>query len=222
MDADELNGLHFKGFMTDDEAVRLYELARIASRFGPCLEIGSYCGRSAVYLGCGCRESGGILFSIDHHEGSEEQQQGQEYFDPELLDPATGRIDTFPHFRKKIRELSLEDTVVTIVSRSAVAARFWQTPLSLLFIDGGHTFEMAFTDYNAWVSHLMPGGYLVIHDIFSDPAKGGQAPRCVYLMALGSGLFEELPPTGTLGVLQRASTGLLTEHSRNRWANIHG
>ncbi|MBU0653022.1 MAG: class I SAM-dependent methyltransferase [Proteobacteria bacterium] len=222
MDVDELKRMHFKGFMAEEEAVRLYELAREASGRGPCLEIGSYCGRSAAYLGMGCKENGGILFSLDHHEGSEEQQPGQEYFDPELLDPATGGMDTFPTFRKTIRNLSLEDTVVPLVSRSAVVARLWATPLSLIFIDGGHTFEDTFIDYSAWVSHLMPGGYLVIHDIFPDPEKGGQAPRCVYGMALDSGLFEELPLTGTLGVLRRAATGLLTDRSRMCWANIRG
>ena len=222
MDVDELKRMHFKGFMAEEEAVRLYELAREASGRGPCLEIGSYCGRSAAYLGMGCKENGGILFSLDHHEGSEEQQPGQEYFDPELLDPATGGMDTFPTFRKTIRNLSLEDTVVPLVSRSAVVARLWATPLSLIFIDGGHTFEDTFIDYSAWVSHLIPGGYLVIHDIFPDPEKGGQAPRCVYGMALDSGLFEELPLTGTLGVLRRAATGLLTDRSRMCWANIRG
>ena len=212
MAVDELKSMHFKGFMAEEEAVRLYELAGEASGRGPCLEIGSYCGRSAAYLGMGCKKSGGILFSLDHHEGSEEQQPGQEYFDPELLDPATGRINTFPTFRETIRKLALENTVVPIVSRSAVVARLWATPLSLIFIDGGHTFEAAFIDYSAWVSHLMPGGYLLIHDIFSDPQHGGQAPRCIYRMALDSGLFEELRMTGTLGVLRRAAPGLLTLH----------
>jgi hypothetical protein len=170
----------------------------------------------------GCKEKGGILFSIDHHEGSEEQQPGQEYFDPDLLDPATGRIDTFSVFRKTIRDLFLEETVVPIVSRSAVVARLWATPLSLIFIDGGHTFEAAFIDYSAWFSHLIPGGCLAIHDIFPDPTKGGQAPRCVYGMALDSGLFEELPRTGTLGVLRRALPGVLTDRSRTCWAGIGG
>jgi predicted O-methyltransferase YrrM len=222
MDVDDLKGVRFKGFMADEETARLYELAREAARRGPCLEIGSYCGRSAAYLGFGCREAGGILFSIDHHEGSEEQQPGEEYFDPDLLDPLTGRIDTLPAFRNMIRELSLGETVIPIVARSAVVARFWTTPLSLIFIDGGHTFEAAFTDYSAWVSHLLPGGYLAIHDIFSDPAEGGQAPRCIYRMALDSGLFDEMPMTGTLGVLRRGSAGLLTGCSRNRWAGICG
>ncbi len=216
MNIDELQGKFFKGFLSDEEAKSLYTLARDASRLGPCLEIGSYCGRSAAYLGLGCREAGGILFSIDHHRGSEEQQPGQEYHDPELIDPETGRINTFPQFSKTIRELSLEDTVVPIVARSEVVARFWRTPLSLIFIDGGHTIDETFTDYNGWVSHLVPGGYLLIHDIFSDPAQGGQAPLCIYNLALASGLFLELPMIRTLGVLKRVAAGCSTDESQKR------
>lgn len=222
MDVADLKTVRFKGFMAEEEALRLYELAREAAPLGPCLEIGSYCGRSAAYLGFGCREAGGILFSIDHHRGSEEQQPGEEYFDPELLDPKTGRIDTFPVFSAALKDLSLEDTVVPIVSVSSVAARFWRTPLSLIFIDGGHTFEAAFADYSSWVSHLLPGGYLLIHDIFADPARGGQAPYCVYRLALASGLFQELPMVGTLGVLRRTSDGLPTDAARDLWREISG
>jgi predicted O-methyltransferase YrrM len=220
MDINELKGRTFKGFMADDEATRLYELAREAASRGPCLEIGSYCGRSAAYLGLGCQEAGGILFSIDHHQGSEEQQPGGEYYDPELFDPATGRIDTFPLFRKTLRELSLDDTVVPIVSRSDVAARFWRTPLSLIFIDGGHAFETVFTDYNCWTSYLLAGGYLIIHDVFFNPALGGQAPRCIYQLALASGLFRELPLVRTMGILQKAPTDRVTDIASERWRNI--
>jgi predicted O-methyltransferase YrrM len=198
MNIDDLSRKVFKGFMADEEAKCLYDLAREAAHHGPCLEVGSYCGRSAAYLGMGCREAGGVLFSVDHHQGSEEQQPGQEYYDPDLLDPETGRINTLPLFCKTIRELSLEDTVIPIVARSEIVARFWRTPLSLIFIDGGHSFKTVFTDYSGWVSHLLPGGYLIFHDIFPDPAQGGQAPYCIYNMALASGLFIELPLIGTL------------------------
>jgi hypothetical protein len=220
MDIKRLKSKTFKGFLDDDEAFRLYELAKEASRLGPCLEIGSYCGKSSAYLGMGCKENGAVLFSIDHHRGSEEQQPGQEYFDPELLDKETGLIDTFGIFRKAIDELSLEDTVVAIVSRSEVVARSWATPLGLVFIDGGHTFEAVFTDYNSWAPHLLPGGFLAIHDIFSDPAQGGQAPYCVYNLALSSGLFQELPMVKTLGILRRATGGGTTETARKRWSEL--
>lgn len=207
MNLDQLQKKVFKGFLAGEEARSLYELAREAAPLAPCLEIGSYCGHSTAYLGLGCKEMGGVLFTIDHHQGSEEQQPGQEYHDPELLDSDTGRINTFPYFCKTIRELSLEETVIPIVSRSEVVARFWRTPLSLIFIDGGHSIKDAFTDYNGWVSHLISGGYLLIHDIFPDPNQGGQAPLCVYKLALASGLFCELPMVGTLGVLKRLTVG---------------
>ena len=194
-----------KGFLDQTEATRLYELAREASLMGPCLEIGSYCGKSGVCLGCGCRETGGTLYSIDHHRGSEEQQPGQEYFDPDLLDRETGMVDTFRFFRKTLLDHGLEDTVIPIVSTSAVAARAWKTPLSLIFIDGSHVFEKAHHDYLAWSPHLLPGGYLLFHDVFPDPSQGGQAPYEVYKIARASALFDEEPMVRSLGILKKIS-----------------
>ncbi|MCP4577940.1 MAG: class I SAM-dependent methyltransferase, partial [Deltaproteobacteria bacterium] len=128
---------------------------------------------------------------------------GEEYFDPELFDPETGLLDTFKEFRKTLGKAGLEETVVPMVCRSEIAARQWATPLSLVFIDGGHAYETAYGDYQCWAGHIMPDGYLLIHDIFFDPEKGGQAPRQVYEQALESGLFQKLPMIKTLGVLKR-------------------
>ena len=192
-----------KGFLDEEEGLFLYRTAEMAARQGPCLEIGSYCGKSAIYLGMGCKAQGGVLFSIDHHRGSEEQQPGEEYFDPLLFDQKTGRIDTFPFFRETLEKAGLEETVVPLVCSSLLAARQWATPLSLVFIDGGHSFESACADYHNWAGHLLPGGYLLIHDIFEDPKQGGQAPYRVYQLALASGNFLELPRVKTLGVLKR-------------------
>ncbi len=196
-----------KGFLDADEGWGLYEYALKASLLGPCLEIGSYCGKSTVYLGSACKKNNSILFSIDHHRGSEEQQPGEEYFDPELVHPQTGRIDTFIEFRKTLEAAGIEDTVVAMVCASKVAARKWATPLSLVFIDGGHSFESAFPDYNAWAGHIIAGGYLLIHDIFPDPAEGGQAPFQVYNLAVASGLFQMIAMIKTLGVLRRRKCG---------------
>ncbi len=192
-----------KGFLDEDEGRCLYGIARKAGRLGPCLEIGSYCGKSTIYIGAACKTNDGIVYSIDHHRGSEEQQPGQEYFDPGLFDPKTGRVDTFQEFRKTLEKAGLEDTVVAMVCRSDVASRLWATPLAMVFIDGGHSAEAATTDYGCWARHILPGGYLLIHDIFKDPAEGGQAPHHIYNLALSSGNFERLPTIKTLGVLQR-------------------
>lgn len=192
-----------KGFLDPEEGRRLYDLAVEASRQGPCLEIGSYCGKSALYLGAGCRQHSGILFSIDHHRGSEEQQPGEGYFDPDLFDAGQYIIDTFPHFRRTLALAGLEDTVVPLVCASQVAARAWATPLSLVFIDGGHAYDTVLTDYAGWWPHVMTGGYLLFHDLFPDPRDGGQAPYQVYRQAVASGHFTTLEMTGSLGVLQR-------------------
>ncbi|MDD9300985.1 MAG: class I SAM-dependent methyltransferase [Desulfobacter sp.] len=192
-----------KGFMDDQEVVRLFEISRQASAMGPLLEIGSYCGRSAAIIGQACKENKSILYSIDHHRGSEEQQPKEEYFDPDLYDKNTGGINTFPLFRQTLKQAGLEETVVPIVSTSAVAGRMWQTGLAMVFIDGGHSFEAAHTDFLTWSPHLMPGGFLVIHDIFFDPDKGGQPPRQVYEAAISTGRYEILEMTHTLGVLKQ-------------------
>ncbi len=211
--ATDLNVLakRVKGFLDEEEGMRLYEVAREASRSLPCLEVGSYCGKSTVYIGTGCKESGGILFSIDHHRGSEEHQVGEEYHDPEIFDKEVGLVDSFKEFRKTVAEAELEATVVPIVAKSAVVARCWATPLGMVFIDGGHSFEAAFADYSSWSSHVVPGGYLVIHDIFPDPAEGGQAPYYIYKLALASGLFEEVSILKTLAVLRRVEGGVVPE-----------
>ncbi|MCJ7828110.1 MAG: class I SAM-dependent methyltransferase [Dehalococcoidia bacterium] len=191
-----------KGFLDEEEGLRLFELASEACSLGPCLEIGSFCGKSTVYLGVACKIKGKTLFSIDHHQGSEEQQPGQPYFDADLIDSKSGLIDSFPYFRAVIEKAGLDEVVVPMVTKSQVAARDWATPLGLVFIDGGHSYETVITDYKCWYPHLILGGFLVFHDIFLDPAEGGQAPYEVYKLALTSGQFEELPMTKTLGALR--------------------
>ena len=192
-----------KGFLDADEGRALYETALKASKRGPCLEIGSYCGKSAVCLGQACKETGGVLFSIDHHRGSEEQQPGEEYYDPDLFDYNAFKVDTFGAFRQTLDLADLEQTVIPVVSHSATIAAHWATPLSLVFIDGGHALETVTADYHAWAPHLQSGGWLLIHDIFEDPAQGGQAPFQVYKKALDSGAYTEEPRIKTLGILKK-------------------
>ena len=203
MKIDKEKASEIKGFLDEDEADRLFSLALSASKIGPCLEIGSYCGKSAIYLGTACKENESVLFSLDHHTGSEEQQPGQEYFDPDLLDKETGKIDTLRLFRKTIEDFDLENAVIPVIGRSEIVGRFWQTPLSLIFIDGSHSYESVLNDYKIWSKYLIVGGYLLFHDIFPDPAKGGQAPYLVYRKAVDSKRYEEMPLFKSLGILKR-------------------
>ena len=192
-----------KGFLDAAEGESLYAAALEQSKQGPCLEIGGYCGKSSVYIGVACQEHNELHFSIDHHRGSEENQPGWEYFDEEVWDEAAGAVDTLPFFRRTIREAGLEGTVVPIVGRSIDIARRWKTPLSLLFIDGGHTMEHALNDYRGWTPHLMPGGILAIHDVFPDPADGGRPPFEIYQRALASDLYVEEQAIKSLRILRR-------------------
>lgn len=192
-----------KGFLDEAEGLRLYELARDHAHIGPILEVGSYCGKSSVYLGSGARAGGGLMVCVDHHRGNEEQQRGEAYHDGDLFDAEAGALDSLPHLRRTLRAAGLEETTFVAVARSAVVARLWTTPLGLLFIDGGHTFEAATTDYEAWSGKVAPGGILAIHDLFPNPDEGGQAPITIYRQAVASGRFDELPTVKTLGVLRR-------------------
>lgn len=192
-----------KGFLDPEEGEVLYRYARDVSGRAPCFEIGAYCGKSTVYLGTGCRKSEGVLYSLDHHRGSEEHQPGEAYHDAELLDSESGVFDSFREFRRTLQRAALEETVIPIVASSTVAARGWATPLSMVFIDGGHSYESALGDYRSWSSHIIPGGILAIHDIFPDPAEGGQAPYEIWQKALASALFEEVEVVRTLGILRR-------------------
>ena len=192
-----------KGFLAPDEGARLFDLASEVAPRGPCLEVGSYCGKSTVYLGSACQQAGQILFAVDHHRGSEEHQLGEEYHDPELFDAGAGVMDSFREFRQNVDRAALGDCVVPIVATSELVGRHWQTPLSLVFIDGGHSEAAALADYRNWAPHVMAGGILAIHDLFENPEEGGQAPFNIYKMARSSGLFETLPTTRTLGVLRR-------------------
>jgi predicted O-methyltransferase YrrM len=191
------------GFMPPDEGLALYAAAVRAAAVGPLLEIGTYCGKSTIYLAAAVRERRVPVVTVDHHRGSEEHQPGWEYHDPTLVDPVTGRLDTLPAMRRTLYAAGLEDGVVAIVGRSAVVASLWSTPLGLLFIDGGHTDDAARLDYRSWMPHLLPGGLLAIHDVFPDPADGGQAPYQIYREALDSGRFVDDAVTGSLRVLRR-------------------
>ena len=196
-----------RGFMPPDEGRALHHHALDVAVDGPFLEVGSYCGKSTVYLGAAAESRGRLLFARAPPRGAEENQPGWEWHEPDLVDPTTGNIDTLPHFRRTIGEAGLEETVVALVGDSPRVAEAWSTPLSLLFIDGGHGAEPAHRDYEGWVPRLAVGGTLLIHDVFPDPVDGGRPPYEIWCRAVGSGAFDEVDAVGSLRVLRRTAEG---------------
>jgi predicted O-methyltransferase YrrM len=192
-----------RGFMPPDEGLALYQTAADYAHVGPIAEIGTYCGKSTIYLAAAAGSAGQLVVTVDHHRGSEEIQPGWEHHDAELVDPATGRMDSLPFFRSALAAAGLEEHVVAVIGTSTDVARVWRTPLGMLFIDGGHSEQLVVADYEGWAPWVAPGGALAFHDIFPDPADGGQGPYRVYLRALNSGAFKEVGVTGSLRVLER-------------------
>jgi MMP 1-O-methyltransferase len=197
-----------RGFMPPAEGLALFETAAAYAARGPVAEIGTYCGKSTIYLAAAARQAGQVVVTVDHHRGSEENQPGWEYHDAGLVDPATGKLDTLPHFRAALAAAGLEEHVIAIVGRSAAVAALWRAPLGMLFIDGGHTDAAAVADYEGWAPHVVPGGALAIHDVFPDPADGGQPPYRIFQRALASGAFRQVGVTGSLRVLERTGDGI--------------
>ena len=192
-----------RGFMPAAEGLALYEAACSLAVKGPLLEVGSYCGKSAVYLGAAAKRDRRVLFCVDHHRGSEENQPGWEHHDPEVVDPDSGLMDTLPFFRRTVHEAGLEGTVVAVVGDSPTVAAQWATPLAMLFIDGGHGAEPAHRDYEGWSPHVTAGGLLAIHDVFEDPADGGRPPYEIWCRAVSEGRFRPLLTVGSLRILER-------------------
>lgn len=191
-----------KGFMPIDEGMALYENAKQYFSGGVGVEIGSYCGKSTVYLAQAAYETHSHVVTIDHHRGSEEHQIGWEYHDSELAD-VRGIIDTFPALRSTIAAAGLADTITALVGQSTTIAQWWNQKLDFVFIDGSHTEQAARNDFEHWSPWVRLRGALIIHDVFPDPADGGQAPYLIYRAALESNEFIESAAFGSLRVLQR-------------------
>ena len=192
-----------KGFMPVSEGRALYEAGLAQRKSGTWLEVGAWCAKSAIYLGAAAEQLQCVLFSLDHHHGSEENQRGWEYFDEDLVDPADGRLNTLPHWQRNVARAQLENVIVGLVGSSQVVALHFSQPLDLLFIDGGHGEKAAWTDFRRWSTKVVPGGSLLIHDVFENPAQGGRPPYEIYLAALSSGLFVEHRAEGSLRWLIR-------------------
>ena len=192
-----------KGFLSDKEAKKLQELFLKVHHLGSVLEIGTYCGKSALNFSEVAKGVNGLIYTIDHHTGSEEHQRGEEYHDSELFDERLKKFNTLPEFLKNLKSKKMAKFIIPIIDKSQNASNFFSEKISLLFIDGGHSFETALRDYNAWKDKICADGFLVIHDVFPNPKDGGRPPYEIYTLARESKEFDDLGIYETLGILKK-------------------
>ena len=192
-----------KGFLSDKEAKKLQELFLNVHHLGSVLEIGTYCGKSTLNFALVAKKIDGLIYSVDHHTGSEEHQLGEEYHDDDLYDKRLEKFNTLPELLKNLRSSRLGKYIIPILSKSSEASKTFSELISLLFIDGGHSLEAALSDYNSWKDKICPGGLLVIHDVFPNPRDGGRPPYEIYSKAQKSKKFEDLGIYETLGILRK-------------------
>ena len=192
-----------KGFLSDKEAKKLQELFLKVHHLGSVLEIGTYCGKSALNFSEVAKDVNGLIYTIDHHTGSEEHQRGEEYHDSELFDERLKKFNTLPEFLNNLKSKKMAKFIIPIIDKSQNASKFFSEKISLLFIDGGHSFETALSDYNSWKDKICSGGLLVIHDVFPNPKDGGRPPYEIYTLARESKEFNDLGIYETLGILKK-------------------
>ena len=192
-----------KGFLSDKEAKKLQELFLKVHHLGSVLEIGTYCGKSALNFSDVAKDVNGLIYTIDHHTGSEEHQLGEEYHDSELFDKRLKKFNTLPEFLNNLKSKKMAKFIIPIIDKSQNASNFFSEKISLLFIDGGHSFETALSDYNAWKDKICSDGLLVIHDVFPNPKDGGRPPYEIYTLAKESKEFDDLGIYETLGILKK-------------------
>ena len=192
-----------KGFLSDKEAKKLQELFLKVHHLGSVLEIGTYCGKSALNFSEVAKDVNGLIYTIDHHTGSEEHQRGEEYHDSELFDERLKKFNTLPEFLNNLKSKKMSKFIIPIIGKSQNASKFFSEKISLLFVDGGHSFETALSDYNAWKDKICSEGLLVIHDVFPNPKDGGRPPYEIYNLARESNEFDDLGIYETLGILKK-------------------
>ncbi|MGI9538610.1 MAG: class I SAM-dependent methyltransferase, partial [Miltoncostaeaceae bacterium] len=142
-----------EGWLTDGEGALLYELAR-GNRGGAIVEIGSWKGRSTIWLAEGSRAGrGAVVVAIDPHTGSEEHRADGEV------------VDTFSEFRTNLAMAGVEEVVRPERAMSVDAAARVDEPVGLLFIDGAHDRDSVLADIDAWFPKLAPHGMIAFHDV---------------------------------------------------------
>jgi len=141
------------GYLTDKEGELLYSLAKNCKGKGVIVEIGSYKGKSTIWLSRGSKAGNKIkVYAIDPHRGS-----------PELREKIQGKIWSYEEFKNNIEKAKVSDIIIPIITTSEEAAKYFEEPVELIFIDGNHSYDHIRLDFKLWFPKVVDCGFMAFH-----------------------------------------------------------
>ena len=191
-----------EGWLTEYEGELLYDLARNCTGKGVIVEIGSWKGKSTIWLANGSKKAKKIkVYAIDPHTGSSEHRR------------MLGEVWTYEEFKRNIEEANVSDIVVPVQATSAEAANMLDFPVELIFIDGSHEYELVKLDFQSWFPKVAVGGIMAFHDTFRNTG-----PRSVVEESLcKSTNFRNLRFAGSIAFAEKVVHNSITERLTNRY-----
>jgi len=182
------------GWMTDDQARRLWDRAGAVGSGGRIVEIGSYRGRSAIVLARSARPDVEVV-AIDPHGGNDRGPQQIHG----TVDEGQADNDAF---EANLAHAGVRERVRHVRLPSAAAGSEVHGPIDLLYIDGAHRYGPARDDIRDWGARVDDHGTMLIHDSFSSVGVTG----AILTQLLGSGRFRYAGRSGSLAEYRRPGT----------------
>ena len=175
------------GWLSERQGRELFRAALACAGRGAIVEIGSWKGRSTVWLAAAARRAGTIVYAVDRHEASREDPTARTYDD----------------FRRNLTAAGLLDHVRPLVMSSREAERILEGPVGVLFIDGDHSDAGAQEDFTLWLPRLAPGAALLCHDVSTASYSGPR--RMFQRLVCRSAEFDAVRRVGSMMVARRTA-----------------
>lgn len=190
------------GWLTDKAGESLYNLAKNCKENGVIVEIGSWKGKSTIWLAKGSKVGNKLkVYAIDPHTGSSEHKERY------------GKVSTFAEFKQNIKNAKVDDIVIPIVKTSEEAVKIFDEPVEFIFIDGAHEYELVKLDFKLWFPKLIDGGIIAFHDTtwWAGPKK--VAEKYVYK----SKNFRNVGLIDSITFAEKVKLNSVKDRLRNRY-----
>jgi len=168
-----------KGFLTEGDVRFLWDLASSLPNNGTYLEIGSWMGLSTILAANALLANlnlGAKIFAVDVWGYTEEFKNYDEVKNGTL----------YEIFLQNVKRANMEHFVVPIRGKSSEILKDIDETFDLIFIDGDHTFEGAYSDIDSAFSKKKRDGRILGHDadgitgVKAAVMKFAEDNRCSY------------------------------------------